>query len=65
MFHDLAKQFGDHYLKYVDPVWTGTTAYRALIPVEQLANVSNGEKHMACTNRMVVSQRYFERFSPS
>lgn len=59
MFRDLATLSGNQdYLKYVDPVWTGTTVYRALIPVAHLEKVSDGEQHLACKNRMVVSQSF-------
>ena len=59
MFRDLANQHNDQmYLRYTDPVWTGTAVYRALIPASQLVNISNGEPHMASQKRMMVSQMF-------
>lgn len=37
LFKEVSERSGDtQFSKFIDPVWTGTIAYRGLIPVERL-----------------------------
>ena len=40
-------------LKYIEPVYSGSIAYRTLVPVGSLTT-DNGDKHTAASNHMIV-----------
>ena len=58
MLHDLARTRGDPaLLELVETVWTGTIAYRGLVPVERLKR-PDGTVHRTVESPMMVRNKY-------
>ena len=59
MLEDCVRKHGKDasLLDLIDPVWTGTMAYRGLIPVERLSN-PNGTEHRTVRSPMMVRLLY-------
>jgi hypothetical protein len=61
MYTEIASEAGasiEEYLdKYIEPAWSGTRAYRTLIPAEQLEKVN--PDHSCLKTPMVVSLSLF------
>ena len=59
MLHDCVYKAGGDpaLLNLVEPVWTGTIAYRGLIPVERLKTPS--EEHRTIKSPMMVCRQFF------
>lgn len=56
MYEDLAKGGRPEMRKYIDPVWTGETVYRALIPAERVPRLRNGMMHPVLGSPVMVCQ---------
>ena len=55
LFESLAETESPDYLQYIDPIWSGSTAYRGLIPVDELIDRSNGKMHRTISTPMMVT----------
>ena len=56
LYADVAKREGKpNLLCHIEPMWTGTSVYRGLIPLDQLPTSANGEPHRATSTPVMVS----------
>lgn len=55
MFQSLAESVSSDYHQYIEPVWSGTIAYRGLIPIEELNEVCSDKPHRTIMTPMMVT----------
>lgn len=59
MFRELAEERGHpELLNYIEPIWTGTIAYRGLIPVDDLPRSADGTPHRTIVSPMMVGRSH-------
>ena len=54
MFQSLAILKSPEYQQYVEPVWSGTIAYRGLVPVKELNEACTIQRHRTIVTPMMV-----------
>lgn len=54
MFETMTDKGHPELLRYVDPVWSGTIAYRCLIPYDEVPKAKGGGPHRSIKTPMMV-----------
>ena len=59
MYEEMATaQNRPELLRYIEPFFSGTIAYRALVPVDRLRRNNGGKLHPAMNDAKMVSKTY-------
>ncbi|KAH8119270.1 FAD/NAD-binding domain-containing protein [Phellopilus nigrolimitatus] len=53
LFESMAQERGDDFRIFIEPVWTGTTAYRGLIPADRVPKLKDGSLHSVLQRPMM------------